>query len=136
RMMERWVDEAMEAGVLGMSTGLEYGAGREAQTPELVRLNKRVGARDGYYASHIRNRDAHLQEAVEEFLTIAREGGSRAELSHLNVRHNTGAAEGAWQRAVDTVGRARRSGLDVLMDTTPFLDGLGMMSGLLPAWLL
>ena len=101
-----------------------------------MRLAKVVGAHDGYYASHIRNRDVHLQAAVDEFLTIAREGGTRAELSHLNVRDNTGAAEGAWQRAVDSVGRARRSGLDVLMETTPFLDGLGMMAGLLPAWLL
>jgi N-acyl-D-amino-acid deacylase len=136
RHMERSVAEAMDAGVLGMSTGLEYGAGREAQTPEIVRLARVVGTRDGYYASHIRNRDAHLQAAVQEFLTIAREGGTRAELSHLNVRDKTGAAEGAWQRAVDTVGRARHSGIDVLIDTTPFLDGLGMMAGLLPAWLL
>jgi N-acyl-D-amino-acid deacylase len=119
-----------------MSTGLEYGAGREAETAEIVRLAKVVGKRDGYYASHIRNRDAHLQSAVEEFLTVAREGGTRAELSHLNVRDRSGAREGAWQRAVDTVGHARRSGMDVLMDTTPFLDGLGMMAGLLPAWLL
>jgi N-acyl-D-amino-acid deacylase len=136
REMERFVAEAMDAGALGMSTGLEYGAGREAQTPELVRLAKIVGARDGYYASHIRNRDAHLQEAVDEFLTIAREGGTRAELSHLNVRHNTGAAEGAWQRAVTTVERERGRGMNVLIDTTPFLDGLGMMAGVLPAWLL
>jgi N-acyl-D-amino-acid deacylase len=136
RQMEASVVEAMDAGALGMSTGLEYGAGREAQTPEIVRLARVVGTHDGYYASHIRNRDAHLQAAVEEFLTIAREGGTRAELSHLNVRDNSGAAEGAWQRAVDTVGQARRSGLDVLMDTTPFLEGLGMMAGLLPAWLL
>jgi len=136
RAMERFVADAMDAGALGMSTGLEYGAGREAQTPEIVRLARVVGSRDGYYASHIRNRDAHLQAAVDEFLSIAREGGTRAELSHLNVRHNTGAAEGAWQRAVDTVERERRRGLNVLIDTTPFLDGLGMMAGILPAWLL
>src|SRR5207249_10981736 len=99
----------------------EYGAGREAQTPEITRPPRVVGAHDGYYASHIRNRDAYLQAAVDEFLTIAREGGTRAELSHLNVRHNTGAAEGAWQPAVDTVERSRQRGLNVLIDTTPFL---------------
>ncbi|MCA1646575.1 MAG: amidohydrolase family protein [Chloroflexi bacterium] len=136
RAMESFVAEAMDAGALGLSTGLEYGAGREAETPEIVRLAKVVGRRHGYYASHIRNRDAHLEPAVEEFLTVAREGGTRAELSHLNVRDNTGAAEGAWQRSVDSVERARESGVDVLMDTTPFLEGLGMMAGLLPAWLL
>lgn len=136
RAMERHLREAMDAGAHGLSTGLEYGLGREAGTEEVVRLAQVVGGYDGYYASHIRNRDAHLQTAVDEFLTIARRGGTRAEISHLNVRHNTGAAEGAWQRAVDSIRRAREQGLDVLADATPFREGLGLMAGILPAWLL
>jgi N-acyl-D-amino-acid deacylase len=134
--MGMFVREAMNAGVLGMSTGLEYGAGREARTDEIVELARIVGEYDGYYTSHIRNRDAHLQEAVDEFIAIARMGGTHAEISHLNVRHNTGAAEGAWQRAADTVERARQEGLDILADMTPFVQGLGIMAGILPAWLL
>jgi N-acyl-D-amino-acid deacylase len=136
RAMEGFVREAMEAGAHGLSTGLEYGAGREAQTEEIVRLARVVGLYDGYYTSHIRNRDEFLQAAVDEFIDIARRGGTRAEISHLNVRDNTGAAEGAWQRAADTVERARREGLDILADTTPFRQGLGAMAGILPAWLL
>jgi N-acyl-D-amino-acid deacylase len=136
RAMENFVRAAMDAGVHGMSTGLEYGAGREAQTDEIVRLAQIVGQYDGYYTSHIRNRDQFLQQAVDEFVDIARRGGTRAEISHLNVRHSTGAAEGAWQRAADTVERARRDGLDILADTTPFRQGLGAMAGILPAWLL
>lgn len=136
RAMENLVREAMDAGVHGLSTGLEYGAGREAQTDEIVRLARIVGQYDGYYASHIRNRDAFLQRAVDEFIDIARRGGTRAEISHLNVRHNTGAAEGAWQQAADSVERARGEGLDILADTTPFRQGLGAMAGILPAWLL
>jgi len=34
--MTRYLTEAMEAGALGMSTGLEYGSGRDADTAELV----------------------------------------------------------------------------------------------------
>lgn len=137
RAMEGFVREAMEAGIHGMSTGLEYGMGREAQTAEVVRLAKVVGEYEGgMYASHIRNRDRWLQEAVDEFIHIARAGNCRAEISHLNTRHKTGVAEGGWQRAADSVERARREGLDILADTTPFLQGLGMMSGILPAWLL
>ncbi|MGI9145425.1 MAG: N-acyl-D-amino-acid deacylase family protein [Chloroflexota bacterium] len=136
RSMEGFVREAMDAGALGLSTGLEYGAGREARTEEIVRLAKVVGGYHGLYASHIRNRDEFLQPAVDEFVDIARRGGTRAEISHLNVRHSTGAAEGAWQRAADTVERARREGLDILADTTPFREGLGSMAGILPAWLL
>lgn len=135
RAMEHMLREAMEAGALGLSTGLEFDPGRSAPTEEIVHLNRIVGEYDGYYTSHIRNRDAHLQEAVEEFLDIARQGGTRAEISHLNVRHNSGAAVGAWQQAVETIEQARRDGLDVLADTTPFLDGLGLMAGILPPWI-
>ena len=137
RAMEDLVREAMQAGALGLSTGLEFNPGRIAPTEELVRLNRVVGEYDGYYTSHIRNRDSHLQESIDEFLTIVREGGTRGEISHLNVRHRTGAAPGAWHRAVETMQAAReRDGLDVLADTTPFKDGLGQMAGILPPWVM
>ncbi|HZV27276.1 MAG TPA: amidohydrolase family protein [Acidothermaceae bacterium] len=136
RTMERYVAEAMLAGALGLSTGLEFNPGRAAPTNEIVRLNRVVGRYEGYYASHVRNRDAHLQESIDEFLTILRGGGTRGQISHLNVRNRTGAAPGAWERAVDTMARAREEGLDVLADTTPFRDGLGQMAGILPPWVL
>ncbi|HET6639511.1 MAG TPA: amidohydrolase family protein, partial [Gemmatimonadota bacterium] len=137
RAMEDLVREAMHAGALGLSTGLEFNPGRMAPTEELVRLNAVVGEYDGYYTSHVRNRDSRLQESIDEFLTIVREGKTRGEISHLNVRHRTGAAPGAWQRAVDTMQEAREvEGLDVLADTTPFKDGLGQMAGILPEWVM
>jgi N-acyl-D-amino-acid deacylase len=136
RVMEGYVDEAMQAGALGMSTGLEFNPGREATTDELIRLNRIVGRHGGMYTSHIRNRDAALLPAIDEFLQIAREGGTRAEISHLNVRHNTGAPDDGWQRAVGMMAAARDGGLDVLADTTPFVDGLGGMSAILPPWVM
>ncbi len=136
RAMEDYVAEAMESGALGMSTGLEFHPGRAAPTGEIVRLNAVVGRYRGIYASHVRNRDAALQDSVDEFLRIVREGGTRGEFSHLNVRHNTGAEPGAWERAVDTIAQARDEGLEVLIDTTPYLDGPGRMSGILPPWVL
>jgi len=92
RAMEAHVAEAMDAGALGLSTGLEFNPGRDAPTEEIVRLNTVVGRYGGMYTSHVRNRDAHLQDSIDEFLTIVREGGTRGEISHLNVRHRTGAA--------------------------------------------
>ncbi|MHB1162768.1 MAG: N-acyl-D-amino-acid deacylase family protein [Chloroflexota bacterium] len=134
RAMEAMVEEAMEAGALGMSTGLEFEPGRQAPAEEVIRLAKVVGRYDGYYASHIRNRDARLLEAVEEFLEIERASGTRGEISHLNTRHNTGVPEGGWQRAADTVEQARRGGLNVLADMTPFAFGTGSMASILPPW--
>jgi len=136
RTMEDHVREAMEAGALGMSTGLEFNPGRDATTAELIRLNRVVGEFGGMYTSHIRNRDARLLEAIDEFLEVAVSGGTRAEISHLNVRHGTGAPERGWERAVERMAAARDGGLDVLADTTPLRDGLGQMAGILPSWVL
>lgn len=135
RAMEAMVEEAMEAGALGMSTGLEFEPGRQAPTEEVARLAKVVGKYDGYYASHIRNRDARLQDAVEEFLEIQRASATRGEISHLNTRHNTGVPEGGWRRAADTLEQARSEGLDVLADMTPFAFGTGSMASILPPWI-
>lgn len=134
RAMEDFVREAMDAGALGLSTGLEFEPGRLAPTDEVIRLAKVAGQYGGYYASHIRNRDEHYLEAVEEFLTIVRESGTIGELSHMNLRHNT-APEETWDKAVAMVDRARQGGLNVLADTTPFLDGLGQMAAILPPWI-
>jgi len=133
RTMEGFVQEAMEAGALGLSTGLEFEPGRTAPTEEVVRLAKIAGEHRGYYASHMRNRDAHIRESTREFLDIVRQSGTVGEISHLNVRHHT-APEGAWEEAVDMLEQARQEGVNVLADTTPFLDGLGQMAGILPPW--
>lgn len=136
RAMERHLHEALEAGALGFSSGLEYGAGRAAGTPELEALARVAGRFGAMYASHIRNRDAALGEAVDEFFRVVHAGDLRAQLSHLNVRHGTGAEEGAWVEAVTRLERERRSGVEVLADMTPYPDGIGLAAGLLPEWLL
>ncbi|MFG3254686.1 amidohydrolase family protein [Streptomyces sp. NPDC048172] len=130
------LEEAMDAGALGMSSGLEYGSGRDASTAELADVAAVLARYDGLYASHIRNRDARLLDAVEEFVTVARHSGLRAQLSHLNVRHGTGAPDGAWHDAVDRLAAERDAGLDVLADMTPYPHGIGLATGLLPGWLL
>lgn len=134
--MTALLTEALEAGALGLSTGLEYGAGREARTAELIEVAGALRRHDGIHASHIRNRDARLLESVEEFLAIAGAHDLRAQISHLNVRDDTGAPEGAWRDAVDRLHRARDGGLDVVADITPLCDGIGLATGLLPAWVL
>jgi N-acyl-D-amino-acid deacylase len=134
--MEAFVSEAMEAGCIGLSTGLEFEPGRTARIDELARLAKVAGRYGGMYASHIRNRDAAIFAAVDEFLAIARAGGGRAVISHLNVRFNTGAPERAWEHAVEMIDSARLAGIDVLADTTPYTEGIGQMAGILPPWVL
>lgn len=135
KKMEKEIEEALEAGALGLSTGLEFEPGRSANKEEIVRLAKVVGRYGVIYASHIRNRDASVCEAVKEFIEIVNRSGTRGEISHLNIRHNTGAPAGAWLKAVNAIEDARKQGLDILADMTPLKCGIGQMSGILPPWI-
>ncbi|MEV0135881.1 amidohydrolase family protein [Dactylosporangium sp. NPDC050688] len=134
RAMRAFVAEAMEAGAYGLSSGLEYDLGALAGVEELADLAQVVARYGGLYASHIRNRDAAILDAIDEFLTVARIGNVPGQVSHLNVRHDSGAPDRGWERAVQLLVDARAQGLDVQADTTPFPHGLGRMDGLLPSW--
>lgn len=133
--MQAMLRASLDAGAIGLSTGLEFDPGRQAKTEEIIALAQVVGERHGIYASHIRNRAKSLQSAVEEFIEIVRRSGARGQISHLNVRANTGAASDAWERAVATVEQARAEGLDIQMDCTPYVDGGGNPVAILPPWL-
>jgi N-acyl-D-amino-acid deacylase len=136
KAMENHVREAMDAGVLGLSTGLEYEPGRLASTDEVTQLANIAGAHGGMYASHIRNYDEHLQPAVEEFVQIVKESNTSGQLSHLNVRENTGAPQGAWCRAVETLELIREKGFDIQTDCIGYENGIGKLASILPPWIL
>ena len=70
--MKRVLAETMEAGSLGLSTGLEYAPGSYAKTAELIALCKVVKDHNGVYATHMRNEDDTVEEAIGEALEICR----------------------------------------------------------------
>ncbi len=89
KTMQRLLAESMEQGSLGLSTGLEYAPGSYANTDELVELCKTVARYNGIYATHMRNEDDRVEEAIDEALTIARRAGVPLEISHLKACNQT-----------------------------------------------
>jgi N-acyl-D-amino-acid deacylase len=77
-----------------------------------------VGRRGGLYASHIRNEETTLLEAVDEAISIGRQSGARVQVSHLKAsgRANWGKQQGA----LDLIASARRDGVNVLADAYPY----------------
>ena len=53
--MEILLDEALEAGCIGLSTGLAYPPAFEAPTDEVVTLANRLAAHGGVYTTHMRD---------------------------------------------------------------------------------
>jgi N-acyl-D-amino-acid deacylase len=56
--MRRTVAEAMDAGAVGLSTGLIYVPGMYSSTEEIVALAEEAARAGGIYASHIRGEGA------------------------------------------------------------------------------
>lgn len=133
--MKDQLARALEDGALGLSSGLEFEPGRGCRPEELVRLAQVLADYDAIYTSHIRNRDAQVLLAVDEFIDLIRAHKIRGQISHMNIRHNTHAPENAVQRCMEKIEQARAEGLDILTDMTPLNYGIGQMAGILPNWL-
>ena len=89
--MKDYVSEAMEAGALGLSTGLYYPPGWFAKTDEIIELCKVVAKYKGYYYSHIRSYAGALIKAINEAIEDA--GLQTEDVSYVNA-HGTSTQKG------------------------------------------
>jgi N-acyl-D-amino-acid deacylase len=132
--MERLLEESLEGGAYGFSTGLEFVPGRAAGLDELIGLNRVLARFDRVHATHQRNRNEGFEASVAEAIAHSEPAGVRLQIAHNNARY--GSAPGAWERVMDQIEAARRRGVDVSCDTTTYTRGGGGMSAVLPPWLL
>lgn len=128
------LEDALEEGAFGLSTGLEYTPGRFTPTDEIVAMARVVARRGGLYASHIRNEERHLLEAVDECLRIGRQAGVRVEVSHVKA-----AGRGNWGKqvaALALIESARLDGIEVLGDAYPYTAYSTGLTITFPSWAL
>lgn len=114
----RLLSADLEAGALGLSTGLEYDEGYSAPFEEVLALARVAGAGGGRYISHIRSEDRAFWEAIDEIVRIGREGGLPVQISHLKL-----AMRSLWGRAdslLAVLDRARAGGVEITADIYPY----------------
>jgi N-acyl-D-amino-acid deacylase len=124
----------MDQGAWGLSTGLEYTPGRFTPTAEIVAMARVVARRGGFYASHIRNEERLLLEAVDEAIRIGRQAGVRVEISHVKA-----SGRGNWPKQVASLAlieSARRDGVEVLGDAYPYTAYSTGLTVTFPSWAL
>ncbi len=128
--MSGMLDDALQEGAAGFSSGLMYAPGSGASPEELIALCRVVVRRGGVYATHMRSYSAMLVEAVEEQISIAEASGCRLQISHLQA-----AGEACWplqQRAIDAIEQASARGIDIAFDAYPWLAGSTVLTQVLP----
>jgi len=131
-VMTTRLEQALDEGARGLSTGLIYAPGMFAETDEIVRLAAAVAARNGVYASHMRSESSRLLEAVAEALEIGRRAGVRVQISHLKA-----AGRENWRfmdKALEAVREARTESVDVAADRYPYTSSCTDLDIIFPAW--
>ncbi|MFZ6002106.1 MAG: N-acyl-D-amino-acid deacylase family protein [Bacteroidota bacterium] len=116
--MVKWLRDDMEAGALGLSTGLEYDPGIYSHKEEVLTLAKVLPEYNGRYISHLRSEDRYFWDAVQEIIEIGRVTKVPVQISHFKL-----AMRGLWGKADSTLqllDKARAEGIDITADIYPY----------------
>lgn len=130
--MRAHVDRGMRDGAFGLSAGLSYAPGMFADTAELVALCEVVAARGGYFAPHQRSYGAGALEGYAEMIEIARRSGCALHLTHATMNFGLNRARAGELLAL--IDAALADGVDITLDSYPYLAGSTTLSALLPGW--
>ncbi len=117
-MMRKAVDEGMQAGALGLSTGLEYDPGIYSATEEVIELAREAERHGGRYISHIRSEDRRFWEALDEIVRIGREAQIPVQVTHMKLAMVDWWGQSA--RFLGVLNKAREEGVDVTGDIYPY----------------
>lgn len=94
------LQQALDEGALGLSSGLAYRNAIHAPTAEMLPLVAAVGEAGGVYTTHLRDEFAGLLAAMDEAFDTAREGKVPLVISHLKC-----AGAGNWGGAAKALGK-------------------------------
>lgn len=130
--MRAMVESAVAQGACGASSGLEYTPGAFAPLGELIELCRPLASRQLPYATHMRNEDDRLLDAIDESIAVAKGAGCPLQISHLKTQGPRN-----WSK-LDTVfarvAAARESGCDAAFDRYPYIAYQTGLSNMFPVW--
>ena len=133
RKMARLVDEALEAGCFGLSTGLEYQPGSFSKLNELIAIAKPVGKRAGIISSHTRNEDdEEVQNSIAELIEQGEKGNCAVNISHLKVVYGHGGARA--EEILQQMHDARQRGVLITADMYPYQASYTGIGIVFPDW--
>jgi len=132
--MDALVEQGMKDGAVGLSTGLIYVPGTYAKTDEVVELAKVAAKYGGVYASHIRNEEGGVVEAIKEAINVGEQANMPVEISHFKV-----ASKRLWGQSPTTIGlveAARKRGMTVTVDQYAYTASSTSLDSRMPSWAL
>jgi N-acyl-D-amino-acid deacylase len=134
--MKALVEQAMDEGAYGMSTGLYYAPGSYAKTEEVIELARVAARKGGVYDTHMRDESSYtigLLGSIKEAIRIGREANIAVNISHIKALGTD-----VWGRsaeAIEMIKKARDEGIKVTADQYPYTaSGSSVAAALVPRW--
>ena len=81
-VMRDLLDQSLEQGAIGMSSGLFYAVANAASTDEVAEVAKPLGKWGGVYTAHMRDEGENILQAMDETFEIGRRAGASIIVSH------------------------------------------------------
>jgi len=126
QIMRREVEQAMDAGAVGLSTGLDYVSECFATTDEIVEVCQAMAPWRGIYVTHVRYKKGTLQ-GLKEAVEIGERAGVPVHISHLKA-----GTAGEAEELLAYVDRVAVHAVDFSFDIYPYVAGSTMLNYLLP----
>ncbi len=116
--MQAALQEALDAGAIGLSSGLYYAPAAHAPPAELEALAALLRPAGALYTTHMRDEGAHVLDSLDESFAVGRAAGVPVVISHHKT---TGTAN--FGRTAETLPKiaAAMAGQEVGLDVYPYI---------------
>ena len=131
RMMEL-LEEALDAGALGMSSGLFTAPGSYADREEMLALAVVLKRYNAGYFTHLRDESNRVIEAVEEAIEVGERCGVHVEIVHFKCSGTDN--WGKVTQVLEMLDAAHARGVDIDLDSYPYTAGSNPLKNILPQW--
>ncbi len=128
--MKKMLELDMNAGALGLSTGLEYDPGIFSAQEEVVQLAQVAKDLGGRYISHIRSEDRYYWKAIEEIINIGAKTGIPVQISHAKLAMR--GIHGQSGKLISKLDSARAAHIDITADVYPYTFWQSTMTVMFP----
>jgi len=118
--MRAELSDALDAGALGLSTGLAYSNAHAASTDEVISLAQALAGAHAVYATHMRTETDAILDAMDEAFRIGRSSNSSVVVSHLKC-----AGIANWGRGAEVLNalESARENQQIGCDCYPYAAG-------------
>ena len=128
--MKDMLRQDMQAGSMGLSTGLEYDPGIFSSEEEVLALAQVAAQYQGRYISHLRSEDRYFWKALKEIINIGKEANMPVQISHAKL-----AMRSLWGQSgkmLSILDSARAAGILITADVYPYTYWQSTMAVLFP----